>query len=185
MKSDVIRKHLRHDTRRSTASETPSTSPDISRHAFPVFCEEALPMLTPDSSTQMTFTDYSKDLDFRTTQSELLGTLGDLLQTHSGLYFNMQTHFPGLYQPDHLSHLYSIPQGSDPLPFGSSPMLSQDGGLSSGGSGSGSGGGDEAELAMSPRLNKHWRMSEDSVSEPPSLMASSYLSYTMMGGTRL
>jgi GATA-binding protein len=77
----------------------------------------------------MTFTDYSEGLDFRTTQSELLGALGDLSQTHSGLYFNMQTHFPGPYQPDHLSHLYSMPQGSDPLLFGSSPESSQDGGV--------------------------------------------------------
>jgi GATA-binding protein len=120
MKSDVIRKRSRHDARRGTASETPSASPDISRHASPVPREEASP-LAPDSSTQMIFTDYREDLDFRTTQSELLGALGDLSQTHSGLYFNMQTHFPGPYQPDHLSHLHSIPKGSDPLPFGSSP----------------------------------------------------------------
>lgn len=183
MKSDVIRKRSRHDARRGAASETPSASPDVSRRASPVPREDASPTLAPDSSTQMTFADYSEDLDFRTTQSELLGALGDLTQSHSGLYFNLQTHFPGPYHPDYLSHMYTLPQGSDPLPFGSSPESSQDGGSSSSGSGSGSGsGGNEVELPMSPRSNKRRRMSEDSVSEPPSSTTSSYSSYTTDGG---
>ena len=180
MKSDVIRKRSRHDARRGTASETPSASPDVSRRASPVPPEDASPTLAPDSSTQITFTDYSEDLDFRATRSELLGALGELTQT-PGLYFNLQTHFPGPYHPDYLSHMYVMPQGSDPLPFGSSPESSQDGGSSSGGSGSGSG-GNEAELAMSPRSNKRRRMSEDSASEPPS-STTSYSSYTTDGYT--
>jgi hypothetical protein len=81
----------------------------------PLCREETSPTLAPDSSTQMTFTDYSEDFDFRTSQSELLGALGDLPQPHSGLYFNMQAHFPGPYHPDYSSHMYTIPsQGSDP-----------------------------------------------------------------------
>ena len=39
--------------------------PDVSRRASPVSLEDASPMLAPDSSTQMTFNDYSEDLDFR------------------------------------------------------------------------------------------------------------------------
>ncbi|KAF5376737.1 hypothetical protein D9615_007839 [Tricholomella constricta] len=153
MKSDVIRKRSRHDARRggNNLSDTPSASPGVSRRASPA--REASPTLAPDSTTQMTY-DYSEELDFRNTQSELLGALGqDLSQQQMFQSFNFQ--FPGPYHPDYLPQIYTMP--SDPLPFPPSESP-------------------EHELGMSPRTSKRRRMSTDSASEPPS-SATSYSSY--------
>ncbi|GLB44410.1 putative zinc finger binding to DNA consensus sequence [AT]GATA[AG] [Lyophyllum shimeji] len=155
MKSDVIRKRSRHDARRggNNLSDTPSASPGVSRRASPA--REASPTLAPDSTTQMNY-DYTEELDFRSTQSELLGALGqDLSQQQMFHSFNFQ--FPGPYHPDYLTQTYTMPSSSDPLPF--PPSDSSD-----------------HELGMSPRTSKRRRMSTDSASEPPS-SATSYSSY--------
>ncbi|KAF9461407.1 hypothetical protein BDZ94DRAFT_1310681 [Collybia nuda] len=162
MKSDVIRKRSRHDARRSTngLSDTPSASPGVSRRASPV--REASPTLAPDSTTQMSY-DYSEELDYRSSQSELLGALG---QDHLGQGQLFQSSFPfafpGPYHPDHLPQLYTMPP--DPLPFASDGSAS------------------EVDLTMSPRTSKRRRMSTDSASEPPS-SATSYSSYNDGGYT--
>ena len=85
-------------------ADTPSASP--SRRASPA--REASPTLAPDSTTQMSY-DYTEDISFPTTQSELLGALGhDLSQFQS-----------------YLPQMYTITQ-SDPLPFAaeSDPAMS-------------------------------------------------------------
>ena len=55
MKSDVIRKRSRHDTRR-ISGDAPSASPGASRRASPAVTPQATrqqsPTLAPDSSTQ-------------------------------------------------------------------------------------------------------------------------------------
>src|SRR6202012_1871399 len=85
--------------------DTPSASPGVSRRASPV--QETSPTLAPDSTTQINY-DYSDEMDFRNSQSELLGALGQDLNTS-------QMFFPGPYNPDYLSQIYPMP--TDPLPF--------------------------------------------------------------------
>ncbi|KAF8064406.1 hypothetical protein FPV67DRAFT_220987 [Lyophyllum atratum] len=158
MKSDVIRKRSRHDARRggNNLSDTPSASPGVSRRASPA--REASPTLAPDSSTAQMSYDYTEELDFRHTQSELLGALGqDLSQQQMFHSFNFQ--FPGPYHPDYLTQVYTMP--ADPLPFPPSDGSDHD---------------REHEYGMSPRTSKRRRMSTDSASEPPS-SATSYSSY--------
>lgn len=153
MKSDVIRKRSRHDARRAANGilDTPSASPGVSRRASPA--REVSPTLAPDSTTQMSYEYNHDELEYRSTQSELLGALG---QDSSHNYQNMfQSVFPGPYHPDYLLQLYSMPQ--DPLPFAAVDIL-------------------ENDLAMSPRATKRRRMSTDSASEPPS-SAVSYSSF--------
>jgi GATA-binding protein len=155
MKSDVIRKRSRHDARRSAngLSDTPSASPGVSRRASPV--REVSPTLAPDSTTQMTY-DYSEEIDYRSSQSELLGALGHQDISQGQLFQNsFQFPFPGPYHPDHIPQMYTM--SSDPLPFASNES-------------------GEVDLAMSPRTSKRRRMSTDSASEPPS-SATSYSSY--------
>ncbi|KAK7445780.1 hypothetical protein VKT23_014776 [Stygiomarasmius scandens] len=170
MKSDVIRKRSRHDARRGgTLAETPSASPGVSRRASPA--RDTSPTLAPDSSTstsppQLNY-QYPDNIDFSSTQSELLGALGqDMSQSNpndsnnnasSGSFYQpiFGFQFPGPYHPDHLAQFVSIPQ--DALPFASDF--------------------DSLDSSMSPRSNKRRRMSTDSASEPPS-SAVSYSSFT-------
>jgi GATA-binding protein, other eukaryote len=151
MKSDVIRKRSRHDTRRGNP-DTPSASPGVSRRASPV--HDISPTLAPDSSTAQLNFDYNEEIDFRNTQSELLGALGQDLSS-SNMFF------PGPYNPDYLSQIY--PMSTDPLPF---PPVENN--------------VETAELDVhSPRSNKRRRMSTDSASEPPSSSTSgSYSAFT-------
>ncbi|THU78016.1 hypothetical protein K435DRAFT_973704 [Dendrothele bispora CBS 962.96] len=168
MKSDVIRKRSRHDARRSggALAETPSASPGVSRRASPA--RDTSPTLAPDSSTSTTPPQlnyqYPENVDFSTTQSELMGALGQEIMNHAnsndsnkntnGFYQNMfGFQFPGPYHPDHLSQYVSA---QDPLPFADFDAL---------------------DSSMSPRSNKRRRMSTDSASEPPS-SAVSYSSFT-------
>ncbi|KAG6827220.1 hypothetical protein H0H92_012741 [Tricholoma furcatifolium] len=184
MKSDVIRKRSRHDARRggggNSVSDTPSASPGVSRRASPA--REASPTLAPDSTTQMTY-DYSEEIDYRSTHSELLGALGGDTSQNQMFQYTM---YPGPYHPDYLTQVYAMP--SDPLPFAHSDTASVtsssegtgngNGNTYSGGSASGtasgSGSGND-DPAMSPRSNKRRRMSTDSASEPPS--SASYSSF--------
>ncbi|KAG6853151.1 hypothetical protein C0991_006558 [Blastosporella zonata] len=158
MKSDVIRKRSRHDARRGGNSlpDTPSASPGVSRRASPA--PDVSPTLAPDSTTQITY-DYSEELDFRSTHSELLGALGQDTSQHNMFHFNT---FPGPYHPDYLSQMHTMP--SDPLPFAVSDAASDNGA-----------GNTQDDPAMSPRTRKRRRMSTDSASEPPS--SASYSSY--------
>lgn len=156
MKSDVIRKRSRHDARRSgqAMEDTPSASPGVSRRASPAL--DASPTLAPDSTTQMTY-EYSEEMDYRSTQSELIGALGNDHNTNTLFQNAFQLQFPGPYHPDYLSQLYNVP--ADTLPFSSVESSSS-----------------EVDPSMSPRSNKRRRMSTDSASEPPS-SAISYSSY--------
>ncbi|KAG6908727.1 hypothetical protein DXG01_003572 [Tephrocybe rancida] len=158
MKSDVIRKRSRHDARRggNSLSDTPSASPGVSRRTSPT--REASPTLAPDSTTQMSY-DYSEELDFRSSHSELLGALGHDLAQSQMFQYSM---FPGPYHPDYLTQVYTMP--TDPLPFAQSDSVS-DHGTSNG----------HDDPGMSPRTSKRRRMSTDSASEPPS--SASYSSY--------
>ena len=157
MKSDVIRKRSRHDARRANGvEETPSASPGASRRTSPVTdgISSQQPTLSPDSTTQMMSYD---EPEFRTSsQSELMGALGDEHQFSQNSYsstlgFNT---FPGPYHPDYLSQNYLTP--SDP------PHFSSD---------------DHTDEVADFRVNKRRRMSTDSASEPPSSAVSGYSSY--------
>ncbi|TFK68798.1 hypothetical protein BDN72DRAFT_897854 [Pluteus cervinus] len=158
MKSDVIRKRSRHDARRmgNGAPDTPSASPGVSRRASPT--REASPTLAPDSTTQMTY-EYTEEPDYRSTQSELLGALGQEHAPSSNYQASYQGNaFPGPYHPDYLAQLTASTSSSagDSLPFSTEVQ--------------------EIDLSMSPRTSKRRRMSTDSASEPPS-SAVSYSSY--------
>ncbi|SJL10928.1 uncharacterized protein ARMOST_14324 [Armillaria ostoyae] len=153
MKSDVIRKRSRHDARRAAngSSDTPSASPGVSRRASPV--RESSPTLAPDSTTQMTY-EYNEEVEYRATQSELMGALGQEMNQgpmYQGM-FNFQ--FPGPYHPDQISQLALQ---ADALPFASVDF--------------------ESDQSLTQRKNKRRRMSTDSASEPPS-SAVSYSSFT-------
>ena len=154
MKSDVIRKRSRHDARRAgtngtNASETPSGSRGASPGASPEM--ERSPTLAPDSTTQMTY-EFSEDSEFRASQSELMGALGDSSQSNFPGLFHP---FPGPYHPDYLSQQATTP--ADALPFASVDSI-------------------ENETKEESRTSKRRRMSTDSASEPPS-SAVSYNSY--------
>lgn len=150
MKSDVIRKRSRHDARRAghsgatNASDTPSASRSGSPNASPDM--ERSPTLAPDSTTAMAY-DFSDDSDFHTSQSELMGALGNMAQNNfSGIY----SAFPGPYHPDYLAQ-HSTP--ADALPFAAADVQSES----------------EKEVEQDqPRSSKRRRMSTDSASEPPS-----------------
>ncbi|KAK0457046.1 uncharacterized protein EV420DRAFT_1644196 [Desarmillaria tabescens] len=153
MKSDVIRKRSRHDARRAAngSSDTPSASPGVSRRASPV--RESSPTLAPDSTTQMTY-EYNEEVEYRSTQSELMGALGQDMN-QGPMYqsmFNFQ--FPGPYHPDQINQLALQ---ADALPFATVDF--------------------ESDQSLSQRKNKRRRMSTDSASEPPS-SAVSYSSFT-------
>ncbi|THU77472.1 hypothetical protein K435DRAFT_892061, partial [Dendrothele bispora CBS 962.96] len=168
MKSDVIRKRSRHDARHSggALAETPSASPGVSliELLLPVILHRLLlPILPPVPLPQLNY-QYPKNVDFSTTQSELMGALGQEIMNHAnsndsnkntnGFYQNMfGFQYPGPYHPDHLSQYVSA---QDPLPFAEFDAL---------------------DSSMSPRSNKRRRMSTDSASEPPS-SAVSYSSFT-------
>jgi GATA-binding protein len=163
MKSDVIRKRSRHDARRvgAAAAETPSASPGVSRRNSPVL--ERSPTLAPDSTTQMTY-DYSTEPDYRVSQSELTNALGqDQSQLNNynqhALFTSLFgfTIFPGPYHPDVLQQ-QQYTCVNDPLPFASVDTA------------------DIETVATPSRIHKRRRMSNDSISEPPS-SAASYSSF--------
>ncbi|KAF7974624.1 hypothetical protein HWV62_11604 [Athelia sp. TMB] len=159
MKSDVIRKRSRHDARRAghsgatNASDTPSVSRSGSPNNSPHM--ERSPTLAPDSTTQMAY-EFSDDSDFHTSQSELMGALGNTTQNNfSGIY----SAFPGPYHPDYLSQQAGTTP-SDALPFAAAEITSES----------------EKEEQEQSRTSKRRRMSTDSASEPPS-SAVSFSSY--------
>jgi GATA-binding protein len=159
MKSDVIRKRSRHDARRSgtndpNAEDTPSASRGPTPEASPEM--ERSPTLAPDSTTQITY-EFSEDSDFRASQSELMGALGNSGQGNFNGIFNP---FPGPYHPDYLSQ-QSTATPVDALPFASVDNIE---------------GETEPETKEESRSNKRRRMSTDSADEPPS-SAVSYNSY--------
>ena len=177
MKSDVIRKRSRHDTRRASITgpeDTPSTSPGPSRRSSPV--REASPTLAPDSTTQLSYEFEDSDA-FRSisapTSSELMGALGALTGAGSANHVGDTTH-RSLYQtpsspynplsssltssssvmslypgPYHPDYLMQFANVTgDALPFSSVDSVDVDAG-------------------MSPRSNKRRKMSMDSTEEPP------------------
>ncbi|KAF8651076.1 hypothetical protein AX16_004938 [Volvariella volvacea WC 439] len=154
MKSDVIRKRSRHDARRmgNGAPDTPSASPGVSRRASPT--REASPTLAPDSSTAQITYEYNEEMDYRSSQSELLSALG---QEHlPNPPYSLTGQFPGPYHPDYIYQMQNA-AASDAHAFASSENS-------------------DLDLSMSPRATKRRRMSTDSSSEPPS-SAVSYSSF--------
>ncbi|KIY69765.1 hypothetical protein CYLTODRAFT_409350 [Cylindrobasidium torrendii FP15055 ss-10] len=157
MKSDVIRKRSRHDARRNSnaqppsSSDTPSASPGVSRRTSPSPAREASPTLAPDSTTQMSYEFNNEQHDYNSSQSELMGALGAEPPLYSSM-FGFQ--FPGPYHPDTIASL--INTHADPLPFAAGEF--------------------ESDHGLSERKNKRRRMSIDSASEPPS-SAVSYSSF--------
>ena len=169
MKSDVIRKRSRHDARRGSSgsaghcsghsSETPSASPGASRRTSPNGDADGgvSPTLGFDSNPNA-FDDVDVDpasnhngmVNGRhrgfgyapPTQSELVGALGDS-NTYSYPGLNL-SNFPGPYHPDLLSQLYSMDYSTN------------------------SGDTSEGENCTEMRVAKRRRMSDDSVTEPPS-----------------
>ncbi len=165
MKSDVIRKRSRHDARRGSSgsaghggghsSETPSASPGASRRPSPN--GDADGGVSPTLGNLGAFDDVDVDpasnhhmvhhrgrgFEYMPpTQSELVGALGDsTAYSYPGL--NLSS-FPGPYHPDLLSQLYSADYSTN--------------------------GGDtsEGENGTEMRVAKRRRMSDDSVTEPPS-----------------
>lgn len=160
MKSDVIRKRSRHDARRggggggNSTEDTPSASPGVSRRTSPV--REVSPTLAPDSTTQITYTYNEEEMEYRSSQSELMGALGQDHSQNSIFHNALHMPFPGPYHPDYLSQLCNLAT-TEALPFASVDAADIDG-------------------SMSPRSNKRRRMSTDSASEPPS-SAVSFSSY--------
>lgn len=156
MKSDVIRKRSRHDARRSggagtNASDTPSASRGGTPGDSPEM--ERSPTLAPDSTTQMTY-EFNEDSEFHSSQSELMGALGNNSASgFSGIY----NAFPGPYHPDYLSSQQSSTP-ADALPFASVDTL------------------EDNDTKEQSRSSKRRRMSTDSASEPPS-SAVSFSSY--------
>ncbi|KAL4077368.1 hypothetical protein J3A83DRAFT_4388805 [Scleroderma citrinum] len=156
MKSDVIRKRSRHDSRRSgpESSDTPSASPGASRRPSPN--AERSPTLAPDSTTQPTY-EFPEEPAPQTSSSELMGALGQEPSQNGvfnqGAYTNIFNPFPGPYHPDYLSQNFHAT--SDALPFASVETLESE---------ANNGGGGEQ------RTTKRRRMSTDSTSasEPPS-----------------
>ncbi|KAI0245842.1 hypothetical protein BJV78DRAFT_1277357 [Lactifluus subvellereus] len=171
MKSDVIRKRSRHDARRGSSStncsgnpsETPSASPGASRRPSPNADAdgEVSPTLAADSNASA-FDDVDVDstaghnsVGFRyaaPTQSELAGALG-ASNACSYPSFNM-ANFPGPYHPDLLLQLYP----TDYTP--------------------GNGDASDGENGVEMRCAKRRRMSNDSITEPPS----SAVSFSSFGG---
>ena len=171
MKSDVIRKRSRHDARRGSsgttgsgnASETPSASPGASRRPSPHADVDGgvSPTLAADSNASA-FDDVDIDplsghngvssdsgRGFRyaaPTQSELAGALGTS-NTCSYPSLNL-SNFPGPYHPDLLSQLY---------PMDYTP---------------GNGDISDGESGVEMRCTKRRRMSNGSITEPPSSAAS-------------
>ena len=168
MKSDVIRKRSRHDARRGSSSsgvvsgntsETPSASPGASRRPSPLGDVDGgvSPTLALDSNPSA-FDDL--DIDPTSghngmannngssfgyappTQSELVGALGGS-NAYSYPSLNL-SNFPGPYHPDLLSQLYSADYTTS------------------------SGDNSEGENGVEMRAPKRRRMSNDSVTEPPS-----------------
>lgn len=164
MKSDVIRKRSRHDSRRSgpDSSDTPSASPGASRRPSPNL--ERSPTLAPDSTTQPTY-EFPEESAPQTTSSELMGALGQEPSQNGvfnqGPYSTIYNPFPGPYHPDYLSQNFHLT--GDALPFASVETLESE---------TNNGGGTEQ------RTTKRRRMSTDSTSasEPPS-SAVSFSSY--------
>jgi GATA-binding protein len=165
MKSDVIRKRSRHDSRRGSTSghgpgntsETPSASPGASRRPSPNGDADGdlSPTLASDSNAGA-FDD--PDIDPASshsagsnnggfgyvppTQSELVGALGTG-NAYSYPTYNL-SNFPGPYHPDLLSQLYSTDYTTS------------------------SGDTSEGEGGVEMRGAKRRRMSNDSATEPPS-----------------
>ena len=166
MKSDVIRKRAHHDARRASGgavSETPSASPGASRRPSPT--AEATPTLAPDSTTQIS---YHEEASYVASQhSELMSALGATHTqnghlTSEGIYQSQLSYqsFPGPYHPDYLTHQNGGP--ADSLSFAS---------------------GDNSDFDGSEtRSIKRRRMSNDSISEPPS-SAVSYSSFSDFSST--
>jgi GATA-binding protein, other eukaryote len=155
MKSDVIRKRARHDARRTSGnvSETPSASPGASRRASPVdgvgSMGEPNGQLGNEEQQEMS----------QSSSSELMGALGNQgphgVQVSNESAFNFYSlSYPGPYHPDYVAQLNGV--SSDGLSFGNeSPEY-------------------DGSEGRSP---KRRRMSNDSVSDPPS-SATSYSSYS-------
>jgi hypothetical protein len=101
--------------------------------------------------------EFNEDSDFRTSQSELMGALGNSDQGDFSRGFNP---FPGPYHPDYLSKQATAP--GDAIPFVSVDSAESE-----------DKDNDEEENL---RANKRRRMSTDSASDPPS-SAVSYSSY--------
>jgi GATA-binding protein, other eukaryote len=175
MKSDVIRKRSRHDARRGSssgngsgnASETPSASPGASRRPSPNIDADGgvSPTLVSDSNASA-FDDVDLDVDSSPehnsvsnnsrggfgytppTQSELVGALG---ATNACSYPSLNlSHFPGPYHPDLLSHFYPTDYTAN------------------------NGDTSEGESGVEMRCAKRRRMSNDSLTEPPSSVVSFY-----------
>ena len=162
MKSDVIRKRSRHDARRAGpgVSETPSASPGASRRASPN-ADAASPILAPDSTTSLAC-EANDEPDYRnSTQSELVGALGVESSQNPGFsgqdnYSTLNlSNFPGPYHPDYLSQFFG--NGSDSQGF--------------------SGDSSDVDCPTESRRHKRRRMSNDSVTDPPS----SAVSYSSFG----
>lgn len=166
MKSDIIRKRSCHDAHRmGGGTDTPSASPGVSRRATP--SRELSPTFAPDSTTQMTY-EYNDEGEYRSSQSELMGALGQDSQQHhhSHSYSSsfLSSHFPGPYHPDYLTQYYN--PAAEALPFAEESDVD----------GSDLNNSQDSET----RINKRRRMSVDSASEPPS-SAASYGSYNTDG----
>jgi GATA-binding protein len=163
MKSDVIRKRSRHDSRRGSTSgngvgnpsETPSASPGASRRpspngdadgdVSPTLAGDSNPGAFDDPDLDATCGHNAGSNNFSyvpPTQSELVGALG------TGNVYGYPTlslsNFPGPYHPDLLSQLYSTDYNTS------------------------SGDNSEGESGVEMRGAKRRRMSNDSVTEPPS-----------------
>lgn len=166
MKSDIIRKRSCHDAHRmGGGTDTPSASPGVSRRATP--SRELSPTFAPDSTTQMTY-EYNDEGEYRSSQSELMGALGQDSQqhhhSHSYLSSFLSSHFPGPYHPDYLTQYYN--PAAEALPFAEESDVD----------GSDLNNSQDSET----HINKRRRMSVDSASEPPS-SAASYGSYNTDG----
>lgn len=155
MKSDVIRKRARHDARRGSGnvSETPSASPGASRRASPV---DGLGNLMGENGSDMGMEE--QQMLSQSSSSELMGALGNQgpqIQVNNESAFNFYSlSYPGPYHPDYITQLNGV--SSDTMSFGSE-STDYDG--------------------SEGRSPKRRRMSNDSISEPPS-SATSYSSYS-------
>ena len=178
MKSDVIRKRSRHDTRR--VGETPSASPGASRRASPSSggsAERNSPLLGPDSSTTQPAYSFSpEDYDFATSAAGTsVNNPADytpaLNLNTSGMFTNpahfdlsalsQSSLFPGPYHPDVLQRSYM---------FGGQSVHDDNTNGNNNNAKANNNQDDE------DRANKRRRMSVDSASEPPS-STTSYTSY--------
>ncbi|KAL5498385.1 hypothetical protein ACEPAH_2527 [Sanghuangporus vaninii] len=174
MKSDVIRKRSRHDSRR--VGETPSASPGASRRASPSSggsAERSSPLLGPDSATAQPAYSFSpEDYDFASASASATANASDFGGNAMGIgagsmfstpghfdasMFSQSTLFPGPYHPDILQRSF---------------MFGDDGSNNNSAKANNAHGSQEEE----DRMSKRRRMSVDSASEPPS-STTSYTSY--------